>query len=456
MADGPMSYRQFLDGLLRQLTHSRDASTAERRVKALSSSTRDRAAPGPSSSANESGYSSMKEMLLANQHVWPELVAPLLLVLQQGEAVDDCGQFATAQMFSIITKGDQRSAEQQAVLQQLVQQLPQLLEAMCLSRRMGLVLAAVQKAVERMREADRRVPVLVKQTLVWVLWEPAVGQLEAAAGLRDEISVEVPLPAGCTLHWPPGNVQLLDQPELLECMLVLAARTDSVMFALKCVKRVVAASVGAPWLSPSACRAWLLQSQCSLQVLRRLQQQQVAGATGGAAEAAEQDGKVSEDEAGDVEAGAVTLASDAERLAYISFVQLQCIAPMSSSRGGLLVLAPHAHVLRQAAALLQRAPAAEALQLMQLTVQQVAASKRWARQAVAAAAAALEETKAQHADAAREMRCIITENVAPARNDRRSLRSTCQAWGSGLACAAAGAAAASGWGWPQCLSSLAV
>jgi hypothetical protein len=203
------------------------------------------------------------------------------------------------------------------------------------------------------------------------------------------------LPLGCTLHWPPHNVQLLQHPGLLDCMLMLATRLDSAAFAMQFVSRIVAASEeAAVLLLPQ--RMQLVAAAVEALATRSEQLRQQQG-PGGA-------------------------ASGRHFLAYKSLVQLlQCMTPLSASRQGLLVLAPHAQVLQSAAAALQHALPAEALRRTGLRFQQVLVCMQWAEQTAAAAVSALQETTAEYAAAAQRQRWILIENVAPMYgSDRRA------------------------------------
>jgi hypothetical protein len=103
---------------------------------------------------------------------------------------------------------------------------------------------------------------------------------------------------------------------------------------------------------------------------------------------------------------------------YKSIVQLlQCMTPLSASREGLLVLASHAELLQTAAAALQNALSAEALRWMRLRFREVMDCKQWAEQTAAAAVSALQETKAEYAEAIRRQRWVLTRDVAPVYGD---------------------------------------
>jgi hypothetical protein len=455
----------------------------------------------------------MQEPLHANQQVWPGLVAPLLLVLQQGDEVDLHAQLGSARMLSIITNEQHPSEMPQAVLQQLLQHLPGLLAAACCSRRMPLPvnlarLAAAATAygaeqgtlqpeqlqpvlqslvqsvdartalktgaviaqltnnehvrVQLYEQAATQLPALLQtlekpwhypgppalritaaayrsaslrqalrenagqvlaalrqlldsivkkpeiyltacgpavrdimHTLQWMLWEPVDGQAPAAAAAAAGPGIEVgEMGAVPQLLWPPHNVQLLGQPELLDCMIVLAGHMDSAAFAMRFVSRIVAASEeAAVLLAPR--RMQLVAAAVGMLAagLEQLRQQQAPGDEG----------------------------SGPHGRAYRSLVQLlQCMAPLSARREGLLVLAPHVQALRHAAAALQHGVSEHALQQMRLTQQQVIACRQWAEQTPAAAAAALQETTAQHAAAIFRQESILIENVAPAYGEPRA------------------------------------
>jgi hypothetical protein len=220
-------------------------------------------------------------------------------------------------------------------------------------------------------------------------------------------------------------MQLLSQPELLDCMLVLASRMDSVSFAMQFISRIAAASEGAAILVARQ-RMQLVAAavEALLQGLERWKQQQqqmelvqqqvaVAAAPAAAAQDDADSGDESDDDDDDWPWPAPAEPA-AERSAYNAVVQLlQCMMPLSDRRQGLLVLAPHAQVLQAAAAMLQYVMSPEALRLMRLTVRQVAACRQWAEHTSAAAAAALQQTKAEYADAILRHRCILIEYVAP-------------------------------------------
>jgi hypothetical protein len=121
--------RGFQDGLLGQLAGSEATSTFIRRLSTLSSAVAGRAS---SIAVELNGYASVKELLLANQHVWPELEAPLLLlVLQQGDEVDKSVQHISGTWLSVIINGRHPSE-----MQQLLQHLPSLLLEACHDRTM--------------------------------------------------------------------------------------------------------------------------------------------------------------------------------------------------------------------------------------------------------------------------------------------------------------------------------
>ncbi|WIA34552.1 hypothetical protein OEZ86_012874 [Tetradesmus obliquus] len=102
----------------------------------------------------------------------------------------------------------------------------------------------------------------------------------------------------------------------------------------------------------------------------------------------------------------------AGRVLYGCIVQLlQSMMPLSGSRQGLVALAPHTQLLSKAANVLQSAPAAFA---GEFSAQQEAACTDWAEQTAAAAAAALQEAKAQHAEALIKRMDTLVSGVAPA------------------------------------------
>jgi hypothetical protein len=197
------------------------------------------------------------------------------------------------------------------------------------------------------------------------------------------------LPPGCEdLYWPPHNLQLLVQPELLDCMIVVASRMDSAAFAMEFVRRIVAESDGGA-------------------VLQAPQRMQLVAATVEALAAGLEQSRQKHGQAAEI-------VSDHFCNACRSLVQLlQCMAPLSVRREGVLVLVPHAQALQHAAAALRHDLSSNALYHMELTQQQVVACSQWAQQTAAATVVALQATTAQYAEAAFRQRCILIDDVAP-------------------------------------------
>jgi hypothetical protein len=256
----------------------------------------------------------------------------------------------------------------------------------------------------------------IQYTLLWLLWESNGGQAAAAAGgagieqemaaglllqaavgaaaaaagadFIRELGNALLLSAGCTLHWPPHNVQLLQHPALLDCMLMLATRLDSAAFAMLFVSRIVAASEEAALLlSPQRMQHMAAAVEALAAGSEQLRQQQGPGGAG----------------------------SGTHCHMYKSLVKLlQCMTPLSASRKGLLVLTPHAQVLQTAAAALQHELSEDALFWMRLDSQQVLACRQWAEQTAATAVTAMQETTAEHAEAVRLQRWTLFHHIAPA------------------------------------------
>ncbi|WIA34049.1 hypothetical protein OEZ86_012428 [Tetradesmus obliquus] len=384
MADGSSFDRSFQDGLLQQLAEAKDVPTFETRWSALCSSLQSRfRRTAGSSAAVIDVYSNMEELLLANTQLWPKLVAPVLLGVQQG--VGEGQNSSAEEMFSIITSSVQDSAEQQAVRQELRQHAAQ-------------VLAAVQASAER-REAAAAATFWkadFRYSLLWLLWEPDFPRPFAGAapegitsGLGCDLARQVDLPPGCSLRWLPGSSQLMHQPQLLDCMLALAGCSGYTSFARPFVKRILDAQGDAALLATlQRMRRVAVAAEAYLQALepavRKLQSGERFGAPPG----------------------------------YGHTMQLlQWMKPMSGSRRGLMALAPHTQLLSRVAAVLQFTPADWEAKWFEdgteLSAQKVAACKKWLEETAAAAATASRETKEQYPEARRKMMDALVNEVAP-------------------------------------------
>uniref|UniRef100_A0A383VL03 Uncharacterized protein n=1 Tax=Tetradesmus obliquus TaxID=3088 RepID=A0A383VL03_TETOB len=383
MANASRSYGGYQEDLLCKVTEPPpNDQTVGRRLTVVYSSTRPKSALywGAGNTAYR-GHSSVEELLFAKPQMLADLVAPVLLSLQRG---DEEGQLACTGTLLMIARGHQDSAEQQAVRQELRKYAPQLPAAAqgLVERRPDLWSSKWSWSSRAAPNSWMNMPSLadIKRCLAWLLWEPVFDQpASAAAGSGQLLASE--LPPGCSLQWLPGSMQLLT-PELLHCLMALAGSSDSEFssFARQFLAQICGVEVRAALLkSPQQVHHLAPFAAAVLQAMQRARWQHDAAAG---------------------------------RVLYACVVQLlQSMMPLSGSRQGRVALAPHTQLLSKAATVLQSAPAAFA---GEVSAQQEAACTDWAEQTAAAAAAALQEAKAQHAEALIKRMDTLVSGVAPA------------------------------------------
>jgi hypothetical protein len=413
-----LSCRQFQDSLLQQAANTESIADFKRRLNTVCMSA-GRAVCQQADAGIDSSYSSTKELLLANKHVWPQLVARLLLSLQQHrDEGNNSGSLHDAAQLTCVGVIKELLSDDEVCLQlcnQAAAQLPALLAAIqgrkyssvkavlhitaaadcsaSLRQAMRQYAAQVLAAVQHVAQVQDRSQLYeaAKRTILWLLCNPASDQPAAAAAAVGNIdgddaaafivklAHEAQVPAA-HLQWPPVNIQLLQQPEFLDSMLQLVSGPTS--FALLFLERSVAAQGGAAVLATSqrmqriaaAAEAFLQAVQHAAQPPSPPRQAEGYYARLAAAHAhlIEQKGK-------DGLRSAVQL--------------LEFASAMFTSKKGLIGLAAHTDMLQKAAAVLQLVPAAWMSAFRMPSEQQVAACMEWAEATAAAAAVALQETK---------------------------------------------------------------
>jgi hypothetical protein len=433
--------RQFQDSLLQQAVNTTWTSPDfERRLQTVFSSA------GPASDADaDSGYTSISELLLSNQHVLPQLFDQLLHLLQYSSE----GRESRSWLLGVLVELLSHAEVGLQLCDKAAMQLPDLLDTAqysssyitaaavmhitaaaagsdslrhALRQHAAQVLAVVQRPVNARRRISmklRRYHAAVIHTILWMLWDPVFDEPAAAPAAAAEaaavavadflakLALEARVPAG-HLQWPPVNMQLLQRPEFLDCMLALLSGPTP--FAVLFLERIVALQGGAAVLAtPQRMQRIAEAAEVLVQALQRAappppQQQQQQGAF----------------QAGWAAAEAHLLAQEGKE-ALRSVVQLLefCMA-MFANRQGLLALAPHTDMLQRAAAALQLVPAAWSSGRRLPTEEQVAACRNWAEGTAATAAAALQEAEEEYAEAYKKLTYVLVHELAPARAQPRS------------------------------------